>query len=333
MRDGRLMSTPKAWVVAGVLLLTFLLVVIATWPAQKDSTAKANAEQRAAIPTAATVPLGSVQRPSLVPSSAAVTSDASPKAQVQALFSSKEPLAGYMKLLRSRSSGSYGLSQEFYRYCRAAMGAAIKVVIDRTTPNEGEGPATARSPAMLRPEMMARREAAAQEINRRCEPLLQMGDGSQFQQGDPFATRRRDAISALVGNNPQALFGQSGVELAAQGLLHTLAEDVLADLDFKSIRHFEGRPMTTPDDLMAYKLALSWARVEINLGSQPSVDNLVVLLACAAGTSCDGDWRELDVQYMGASATAQGKARELLPRIKAALEANNLDAFRPPPKR
>ena len=103
------------------------------------------------------------------------------------------------------------------------MGAAIKVVIDRTTPNEGEGPATARSPAMLRPEMMARREAAAQEINRRCEPLLQMGDGSQFQQGDPFAMRRRDAINGLVGNNLQALFGQSGVELAAQGLLHTLA--------------------------------------------------------------------------------------------------------------
>ena len=333
MRDGRLMSTPKAWVVAGVLLLAFLLVVLVAWPVQNDSTAKANEEQRAAIPTPGPDLQEAVQRPSLVPSSAAVTSDASPKAQVQALFSSKEPLAGYMEVLRTRSSGSYGLSQEFYVHCKAAMAAAITVVIDRTSPNADEGPATARSPEMLRPEMMARREAAAQEINRRCEPLLQMGDGSQFQQGDPFAIRRRDAINGLVGNNLQALFGQSGVELAAQGLLHTLANDVLADLDFKSTRHFEGRPMATRDDVTAYKLALSWARVEINLGSQPSVDNLVALLACAGGTSCDGDWRELEAQYLGASAAAQAKALEMLPRIKAALEANNLDAFRPPPKR
>lgn len=185
---------------------------------------------------------------------------------------------------------------------------------------------------MLQPEVMARRDAAAQEIRRRCEPVLQMGSGAQYAEGDVFAKRRQEALSALAGNDATALFGGSGKELATQGLLISQAYNALANpSDGK--RFFEGKELTAADDVNAYRLALFIAHGQISLGPAPAPDNLIALAACAQGANCDGDWQASLIQYSQAKPAEVAKAHELLPRIRAALEANNLDAFRPPPKR
>jgi hypothetical protein len=251
-------------------------------------------------------------------------------ADLHAGVSGREVLPHYMRLLQSRTPGSFGLAYELYGACMGAMIATVGYLKDRDGISMGEeSPATAREPKMLRPEMLARRDAAAQEIKRRCEPVLQVGTGEQFELADPPAQRRQSALRSLAGNNPSALFGSAGAELSAQGLLFAEADGALANPG-EAVRHFNGQALTAVEDINAYRLALTFARVEINLGSTPAPDNLFVLGACASGSNCDGDWRARIIQYNSATPAEQAKAMQMLPGIKAALEANNLNAFRPP---
>jgi hypothetical protein len=248
-------------------------------------------------------------------------------ASVQAALSARDVLPHYVRLLQARAPGSYGLARELYDICYGAMTSTVSYIADR----DGiERVGAHRDPKMQRPEVMARRDAAVQEITRRCEPLLQTGLGTQFELNDVHAQRRQLAFKALGRNNQAMLFGAPGAELVSQGLLFTLAQDAIGNPDEPAVRYFEGKALTAADEITAFRLALAWARGDIQLGPSPGPDNLYALMSCADGSSCAGDWRMLDARGLLADSKVQAQAQQLLPRIKAALEANNLDAFRPP---
>jgi hypothetical protein len=325
------MMNSRGTLLGGFLALTALVLGALLWESRQADPLPQMERAGEAKPMGA-VKFDTTARGSLLPPTASskplAPTPSPPLTQLQTALSSAEVLPHYMRLLQARLPGSFGMAVELRGACFGAMVSAVTYRGDRDGVRQEEGPATARRTEMLSPELMARRDAAAQEIWRRCEPVLQMGSPDQFELSDPHALRRRDAYHRLT-EDAQAILGTSGEELSKQGLLFTEANNSLSNLA-EGRRYFEGKAISPGEDGAAFRLALALARTEIGLGTTPAPNNLASLAACAAGSSCEGDWRIGYIQYSRATQAEQAKARHLVPRIKAALEANNLDAFRPP---
>ncbi|WP_431257612.1 hypothetical protein ACQ86G_23755 [Roseateles chitinivorans] len=242
---------------------------------------------------------------------------------------SANPYALAIKLRNEQGPGAFAVAANLDATCRLAFGKtiAVKPFLEGTqaAPRGADMPV---ANAGLPPEVQAKRAAAIQEIQARCQPFLADRSTTEPLPNDASGVAYRDAISRLKFRRLTAASADSALrELESQGML-AKAWGMLGSSD-GGFSYFEGQPRggLSQDEFFRAMQLGSLLATSVH---QAGPADLRMLAACAYSAQCGDDPSQIVLADLPADSASAARIKALAMRIAAAFEASRVDAFQPP---
>lgn len=240
------------------------------------------------------------------------------KASLAAGLVAHDVLPVFEALRQQRRPGSFVASQELLKFCLSAKLMELDYRNQVATDTSGR----------IR---TAAREEAAQRIEQRCMPIVQLQDRNHALADDPYAGKLKALQQIHAGEGFAALMGPFGQELIAQGQLVSAAMDYLRVDATDRNRYFEGILLESADNIEAFNRALEISRSRLPLeNAQSSASSLTDLMGCVGYGQCSGNDTEYVFRGLPSDSPIRSKALIYLPRVIDALRHNDLKPFLPP---